>query len=225
MQKFTTLDSIVVPLDRRDVDTDAIIPKQFMKSIRRTGFGQHLFDNWRYLNEGQLGEDCSTRPLNTNFALNQPQFQGAKILLCRDNFGCGSSREHAVWALKGYGIRALVGTTFADIFENNCLNNGLLPVKLSPEVIEDLFIRIAQNHHLRLSIDLHDQTLSHDATIWSFEIDPNSRKRLLFGLDSIGETLKNSSKIRAYEARESEITPWLYTEKYSASSKNDPKSS
>lgn len=210
MQKFTTLDSIVVPLDRRDVDTDAIIPKQFMKSIRRTGFGQNLFDSWRYLDEGRPGESCSKRPLNTGFSLNQPQFQGAQIMLCRDNFGCGSSREHAVWALEGYGIRALVGTTFADIFENNCLNNGLLPIKLSPAVIDELFIHINKNQNLRLKIDLSTQQIEHGAESWSFEINKNSKNRLLLGLDSIGQTLKHSEAIRQYESREKEITPWLY---------------
>lgn len=210
MQKFTTLNSIVVPLDRRDVDTDAIIPKQFMKSIQRTGFGQNLFDNWRYLDEGQPGESCLTRPLNTDFSLNQPQFQGAQILLCRENFGCGSSREHAVWALEGYGIRALVGTTFADIFENNCLNNGLLPVKLSPEIIEHLFRNIKNSNHLRLEINLSTQRLAHGDNSWEFPIDPNSKKRLLLGLDSIDATLKHSNAINKFETREKEITPWLY---------------
>lgn len=210
MQKFIALDSIVVPLDRRDVDTDAIIPKQFMKSIRRTGFGQNLFDNWRYLDEGQPGESCSTRPLNPNFSLNQLQFQGAQILLCRDNFGCGSSREHAVWALEEYGIRALVGTTFADIFENNCLNNGLLPIKLSSEIIEKLFSQINENQHMHLSINLISQTVTHGNNSWSFPIDANSKKRMLLGLDSIDATLKQSDAITRYESKEKENTPWLF---------------
>lgn len=210
MQKFTTLDSIVAPLDRRDVDTDAIIPKQFMKSIRRTGFGQNLFDNWRYLDEGKPGQDCSTRPLNTEFSLNQTRYQGAQILLCRENFGCGSSREHAVWALEGFGIKALVGTTFADIFENNCINNGLLPIKLGEGVIEHLFGILYNNQYLRLSIDLQAQVVKCGESFWSFPIDPNSKTRLLHGLDSISATLRHADAILHYEARDRDITPWLY---------------
>ena len=212
MQKFITLKSSVVPLDRRDVDTDAIIPKQFMKSIRRTGFGQNLFDNWRYLDEGDPGQDCSIRPLNMKFSLNQPQFQGAQILLCRENFGCGSSREHAVWALEGFGLKALIGTTFADIFESNCLNNGLLPIKLGSEVIDKLFKKIHEQQHLHLNIDLNAQTVTHHDNSWTFKIDSNRKERLLHGLDSIGATLKYSNAIKHYEKKDREVTPWLYNQ-------------
>lgn len=162
------------------------------------------------MDEGQPGESCSTRPLNPNFSLNQLQFQGAQILLCRDNFGCGSSREHAVWALEEYGIRALVGTTFADIFENNCLNNGLLPIKLSSEIIEKLFSQINENQHMHLSINLISQIVTHGDNSWNFPIDANSKKRLLLGLDSIDATLKQSDAITRYESREKNTTPWLF---------------
>ena len=211
MEPFTTLDAVVVPLDRANVDTDAIIPKQFMKSILRTGFGDNLFDEWRYLDRGEPGQDASRRPKNPDFALNQPAFAGAQILLARENFGCGSSREHAPWALHDFGTRALVATSFADIFFNNCFKNGILPVVLDAATVDRLFARVAARPGVRFTIDLPAQTLTpEEETPIAFNIDPQRKHRLLHGLDPIGLTLEKADAIRAYEARRRTLEPWLF---------------
>ena len=211
MEPFSTLDAVVVPLDRANVDTDAIIPKQFMKSILRTGFGDNLFDEWRYLDRGEPGQDARQRPTNPDCALNQPAFAGAQILLARENFGCGSSREHAPWALKDFGIRALVATSFADIFFNNCFKNGMLPVVLDAATVDRLFALVAVRPGVRFAIDLQAQTLTPEgeATV-TFHIDAQRKHRLLKGLDAIGLTLKKADAIRAYEARRRVLEPWLF---------------
>ena len=211
MQAFTTLNAVVVPLDRANVDTDAIIPKQFMKSIRRTGFGDNLFDEWRYLDRGEPGQDVSQRPRNPDFALNQPAYAGAQILLARENFGCGSSREHAPWALHGFGIRALVAPSFADIFFGNCFTNGLLPIVLDAATVQRLFNLVADRPGQRWVIDLAAQTLAPEGLEpIPFAIDPERKHRLLHGLDPIGLTLAKADAIRAYEARRRAVEPWLF---------------
>ncbi|HEY8555272.1 MAG TPA: 3-isopropylmalate dehydratase small subunit [Burkholderiales bacterium] len=211
MQKFETLTGLVAPIDRPNVDTDAIIPKQYLKSIKRTGFGPNLFDDWRYLDPGEPGMDHSKRRLNPDFVLNQPRYQGAQILLVRDNFGCGSSREHAPWALLDYGIRALIGPSYADIFYGNSLKNGLLPVVLAPEVIDRLFEETLATPGYALTIDLPAQTVTTpDGTVFRFEIDPFRKRCLLQGLDEIGLTLEHADAIRAYEARRRREAPWLF---------------
>lgn len=211
MDAFTTLDAVVVPLDRANVDTDAILPKQFMKSIRRTGFGDNLFDEWRYLDRGEPGQDVSGRPRNPGFVLNQPAYAGAQILLARENFGCGSSREHAPWALHGYGIRALVAPSFADIFFGNCFRNGMLPIVLDAATVDRLFARVADRPGQRWVIDLPAQTLTPDGDApIPFDIDPDRKHRLLHGLDAIGLTLARADAIRAYEARRRIAEPWLF---------------
>ena len=212
MEPFTNLDAVVVPIDRANVDTDAIIPKQFMKSIQRTGFGDNLFDEWRYLDRGEPGQDVGKRPRNPDFALNQPAFAGAQILLARENFGCGSSREHAPWALHGWGIRALVAPSFADIFFGNCFTNGMLPIVLDAVTVDRLFARVATRPGTRWSIDLPAQTLTPDGeAAIHFDISPERKHRLLNGLDPIGLTLAKAAAIRAYEARRREQEPWLFT--------------
>ncbi|MGV0960088.1 MAG: 3-isopropylmalate dehydratase small subunit [Limnohabitans sp.] len=211
MRPFNTLQSLVVPVDRANVDTDALIPKQFMKSIHRTGFGDNLFDEWRYLDRGELGQDVSQRPRNPAFALNQARYAGAQILLARENFGCGSSREHAVWALNDYGIRVLLAPSFADIFFNNCFKNGLLPIVLTKAWIEQLFNEVACKPGYTLTVDLASQTIrSSTGMSLSFDIDETRKQRLLQGLDDIGITLQNADRIRAYEARQRQATPWLF---------------
>ncbi|MDX1515064.1 MAG: 3-isopropylmalate dehydratase small subunit [Gammaproteobacteria bacterium] len=211
MQAFTVLDGLVAPMDRANVDTDAIIPKQFLKSIERTGFGANLFDEWRYLDHGEPGMDVSKRPLNPDFVLNQPRYQGAEILLARRNFGCGSSREHAPWALQEYGFRALVAPSFADIFHNNCFKNGLLPVVLEEAVVDGLFKEVEATPGYRLKVDLEAQTVTApDGRSWRFEVDPFKKDCLLNGLDEIGLTLQHGDEIRAYEARRQEEAPWLF---------------
>ena len=211
MKPFIQLQSLVVPIDRANVDTDALIPKQFMKSIRRTGFGGNLFDEWRYLDRGEPGQDVSQRPRNPAFALNQARYDGAQILLARENFGCGSSREHAVWALHDYGIRVLLAPGFADIFFNNCLKNGLLPLVLSAELIAQLFNEVDYNPGYTLTVDLPTQTLrSSTGMSIVFEVDASRKHRLLQGLDDIGITLQKADRIRAYEARQRQTTPWLF---------------
>ena len=211
MEAFTTLDAVAVPLDRANVDTDAIIPKQFMKSIRRTGFGPNLFDEWRYLDRGEPGQDVSLRPRNPDFALNQPAFQGAQILLARENFGCGSSREHAPWALHGFGIRALVAPSFADIFFGNCFKNGMLPIVLEAATVDRLFALLAARPGMRWAIDLPAQTLTPDGSpAIAFDIAPERKHFLLEGLDAIGLTLARADAIRAYEARRRTVEPWLF---------------
>ena len=211
MEPFTTLDAVVVPIDRDNVDTDAIIPKQFMKSIQRTGFGDNLFDEWRYLDHGEPGQDTSRRPKNPDFALNQPAFAGAQILLARENFGCGSSREHAPWALHGFGVRALVAPSFADIFFNNCFKNGMLPVVLDAATVDRLFALVAAWPGVRFAIDLQAQTLTPagEAPI-TFDIEAQRKHRLLNGLDPIGLTLAKADAIRAFEARRRVLEPWLF---------------
>lgn len=211
MDKFVVLDGLVAPLDRANVDTDAIIPKQFLKSINRSGFGPFAFDEWRYMDVGQPGQDCTNRPLNPQFSLNQPQFKGASVLLTRQNFGCGSSREHAPWALLDYGFRAIIAESFADIFFNNCFKNGLLPITLPSELIEQLFNEVEYNPGYTLAVDLPSQTIrSCTGMSMSFEIDATRKHRLLEGLDDIGITLQNADRIRAYEARQRLNTPWLF---------------
>jgi len=211
MEKFTVLDGLVAPLDRANVDTDAIIPKQFLKSIKRTGFGPNLFDEWRYLDVGQPGEDNSKRPLNQDFVLNQPRYQGASILLTRKNFGCGSSREHAPWALSQYGFRAVVAPSFADIFFNNCYKNGLLPVVLTESQIDHLFNEVKAFPGFHLVIDLEKQVIgtSNGAINYPFDIDAFRKYCMLNGFDDIGLTLQKADKIRAFEERHLASQPWL----------------
>ena len=211
MEKFTTLNGLVAPLNRSNVDTDAIIPKQFLKSIKRTGFGPNLFDEWRYLDHGEPGMDNSKRPLNTDFVLNQPRYQGASILLARANFGCGSSREHAPWALADYGFRVIIAPSFADIFFNNCFKNGILPLVLDEAVVDRLFDAVELQEGYRLQIDLQAQTLNTPSgEVIAFEVDPFRKHCLLNGLDDIGLTLQHVDAIRAYETRRREEAPWLF---------------
>jgi len=212
MEKFTVHTGLVAPLDRENVDTDAIIPKQFLKSIKRTGFGQNLFDEWRYLDAGEPGQDCSTRPLNPNFVLNQPRYQGSTILLARKNFGCGSSREHAPWALQQYGFRAVIASSFADIFFNNCYKNGLLPIALSEMQVDHLFNETAAFAGYQLTIDLDKQAvITPDGRGYEFDIAPFRKYCLMNGFDDIGLTLRHADKIRAYEAERLAKQPWLST--------------
>ena len=211
MRAFTLLDGLVAPLDRANVDTDAIIPKQFLKSIKRSGFGVNCFDEWRYLDHGEPGMDNSKRPLNSEFSLNQPQYQGAQILLTRKNFGCGSSREHAPWALDDYGFRAVIAPSFADIFFNNCYKNGLLPIILSEEIIEKLFQQVYATEGYRLSIDLNAQTVTTpNGEQYSFDITEHRKHCLLNGLDEIGLTLAHKADIETYENQHRQQQPWLY---------------
>ncbi|MDO9372454.1 MAG: 3-isopropylmalate dehydratase small subunit [Gammaproteobacteria bacterium] len=211
MEKFTTLKGILAPLDRANVDTDAIIPKQFLKSIKRTGFGPNLFDEWRYLDHGEPGRDNSGRPLNPGFVLNQPRYKGASILLARDNFGCGSSREHAPWALEDYGFRALIAPSYADIFYNNCFKNGLLPIVLDGKIVDRLFKEAAATPGYSLAVDLPAQLITTpDGETFSFEVDAFRKHCLLNGLDDIGLTLQHISDIKNYEARRRINAPWLF---------------
>jgi 3-isopropylmalate/(R)-2-methylmalate dehydratase small subunit len=209
---------IVAPMDRANVDTDAIIPKQFLKSIKRSGFGPHLFDAWRYEDEGQPGMDCSRRPLRKDFVLNQPRYKGASILLARRNFGCGSSREHAPWALEDAGFRIIIAPSFADIFFNNCFKNGLLPIVLSEDDVETLFQKVASQEGFQLKVDLSAQTVSTvDGSLTrSFEVEPFRKHCLINGLDDIGLTLVHADKIKAYEAARLADKPWLGTDLHRA---------
>lgn len=211
MNKFTLLKGLVVPLDRANVDTDAIIPKQFLKSIKRTGFGPNLFDEWRYLDHGEPGMDNSHRTLNPDFVLNQTRYQGASILLARKNFGCGSSREHAPWALEQFGFRVIIAPSFADIFFNNCFKNGLLPIVLSEEIIDALFQQVRAREGFELSVDLDAQRVLCDSTgeSFPFEVDAFRKYCLINGLDDIGLTLVHAEKIRAFEKAHIEAKPWL----------------
>ena len=212
MLAFTQIDSLVVPLDRPNVDTDAVIPKQFLKSIKRTGFGPNLFDEWRYLDAGIPGQDCAQRPRNPQFSLNQPRYEGAQILLARENFGCGSSREHAAWALLEFGFRALIAPSFGDIFHSNCIKNGLLPVLLNASIVSRLFTAVAATPGYSLCIDLQKQTVTTPSgEAIAFDVDPGNKSRLLNGLDEIELTLKSAPQIRDYEARRRELEPWLFT--------------
>ena len=211
MQKFVRHQGLVVPLNRENIDTDQIIPKQFLKSIKRTGFGQNLFDEWRYLDEGQPGQDCSQRPLNTDFILNQPEYLGASILLAQKNFGCGSSREHAPWAILEYGIRSVIAPSFADIFFNNSFKNGLLPIVLEQEKIDDLFLEAESEQGCKLDINLESQKITRvDGKEYSFEVDPFRRHCLLKGLDDIGISLEDTDLILSYEQQRRESKPWLF---------------
>lgn len=212
MQAFTQLKGLVLPLDRSNVDTDAIIPKQYLKSVKRTGFGPTLFDDWRYLEPGEPGMDHSARAVNPDFVLNQARYQGAQVLLGRENFGCGSSREHAVWALTDYGIRCVIAPTFADIFFNNSFKNGLLPVSLSEEIVDQLFKEAEESEGYALTVDLDAQTVTTPAgESFSFEVDPFRKYCMLNGLDDIGLTLKHSDDIKTYEERRKSEAPWLFT--------------
>ncbi|MCK5790735.1 MAG: 3-isopropylmalate dehydratase small subunit [Alcanivorax sp.] len=211
MEKFTQFEGIVAPLDRANVDTDLIIPKQFLKSIKRTGFGPNLFDELRYLDEGQPGQDCSHRPINPDFVLNKPRYKGASVLLARRNFGCGSSREHAPWALTDFGFRAVLAPSFADIFFNNSFKNGLLPIVLDEKIIDELFQQVAANEGYSLTIDLETQhIIKPDGSRIEFDVDPFRKHCLLEGLDDIGITLQDAELIKAYEARRKANSPWLF---------------
>ena len=210
MQKFTIHKGLVAPLDRENVDTDAIIPKQFLKSIKKTGFGPNLFDEWRYLDHGEPGMDPASRKPNPDFVLNQPRYQGASILLARKNFGCGSSREHAPWALEQYGFRALIAPSFADIFFNNCFKNGLLPIALPEGIVDQLFDEVAAFPGYELTIDLPRQVVVRpQGEEIPFEVNAFRKYCLLNGLDDIGLTLRHADKIREYEARRLATKPWL----------------
>ncbi len=211
MEKFEKLEGLVAPMDRPNVDTDAIIPKQYLKSVKRTGFGPNLFDEWRYLDHGEPGQDPATRKPNPDFVLNQPRYQGAQVLLARENFGCGSSREHAVWALADYGFRCVIAPSFADIFFNNCFKNGVLPIVLPEDVVDRLFREVEANEGYRLTIDLERQTVTTPSgEQFPFEIDPFRKHCLLEGLDDIGLTLQHADEIRAYEERRRKEAPWLF---------------
>jgi 3-isopropylmalate/(R)-2-methylmalate dehydratase small subunit len=210
MQKFTLLKGLVAPMDRENVDTDAIIPKQFLKSIRKTGFGQNLFDEWRYLDAGFPGQDPNSRKPNPDFVLNQPRYQGASILLARKNFGCGSSREHAPWALDQYGFRAIIAPSYADIFFNNSFKNGLLPIVLSETQVSQLFDEAAAFPGYALTIDLERQVIiKPDGTELAFEVQAFRKYCLLNGFDDIGLTLRQADKIKAFEAQRLAQKPWL----------------
>jgi 3-isopropylmalate/(R)-2-methylmalate dehydratase small subunit len=212
MEKFTRLEGLVAPLDRNNVDTDAIIPKQFLKSIKRSGFGPNAFDEWRYMDIGQPGEDNSGRPKNPNFVLNQPRYQGAQVLLTRANFGCGSSREHAPWALLDYGFQAIIAESFADIFFNNCYKNGILPIVLSAAEIEALFQQVEATPGYMLVVDLSAQVVIRpDGYGVPFEIDNFRKECLLNGWDDIGLTLRHAEKIREFEEKRRISQPWLFS--------------
>lgn len=211
MKSFTQVSGLAAPMDRANVDTDLIIPKQFLKSIKRSGFGPNLFDELRYLDEGQPGQDCSNRPVNEEFPLNFPRYKGAQVLLARENFGCGSSREHAPWALDDYGFRAVIAPSFADIFFNNCFKNGLLPIILSEEIVDQLFTEMYAEEGYELTIDLAEQTVTTPkGESFSFEMDEFRKHCLLNGLDDIGLTLQEADAIRAYEEKRRAQTPWLF---------------
>ena len=211
MQAFTQLNGLVAPLDRANVDTDAIIPKQFLKSIKRSGFGVNAFDEWRYLDHGEPGMDNSKRQINPDFVLNQARYQGASILLTRENFGCGSSREHAPWALEDFGFKAIIASSYADIFYNNCFKNGMLPIVLSADIVDSLFKQVAAAPDYKLQVDLAAQTVSTPSgETFSFSVDAFRKHCLLNGLDDIGLTMQHQDKIKAFEARHQQAQPWLY---------------
>ena len=213
MQAFTQLTGIVAPLDRANVDTDMIIPKQFLKSIKRTGFGPNLFDELRYLDEGQPDKDNTNRPLNSDFVLNQTRYAGTQILLARDNFGCGSSREHAPWALLDFGIRCVIAPSFADIFYNNCFKNGILPITLLDDQVDVLFEQTNKTEGFTLTVDLEQQAIKGGADgALSFHVDDFRRHCLLHGLDDIGLTLKQADAIITYETKRQQQAPWLFPE-------------
>jgi 3-isopropylmalate/(R)-2-methylmalate dehydratase small subunit len=211
MEKFQTFTGIVAPLDRANIDTDAIIPKQFLKSIHRTGFGPNLFDEWRYLDHGEPGQDCTNRPLNQNFVLNQDRYKNSSVLLTRENFGCGSSREHAPWALADYGFKAIISESFADIFYNNCFKNGILPITLSTEKIQHLIEKTESNIGFSLKVDLENQTLTDSfVNMTFFEIESFRKDALLNGLEEIGLTLSHAEEIKIFETSHLQKHPWLF---------------
>ena len=211
MKAFTQHRGLVGPMDRANVDTDMIIPKQFLKSIKRSGFGPNLFDELRYLDQGEPGQDCSNRPLNPDFPLNEPRYKGASILLARKNFGCGSSREHAPWALEDYGFNAVIAPSYADIFYNNCFKNGVLPVILTETEVDELFQELASDEGYHLNIDLAAQTVTTDSgKVFSFELDEFRKECLLTGLDEIGLTLTSSDLIKEYEIEREKQHPWVF---------------
>ncbi len=212
MEAFTQHTGLVVPLDRSNVDTDAIIPKQFLKSIKRTGFGPNLFDEWRYLDHGEPGMDNSKRPLNPDFVMNKERYQGASILLARENFGCGSSREHAPWALEDYGIKAVIAPSYADIFFNNCFKNGILPIVLDHATMDTLFEQTEANEGFKLDIDLDKQTVTMpNGDVIGFEVESDRKHSLYNGLDDIGITLQQEDAISKYEEERSKRAPWLFS--------------
>ncbi|WP_133619569.1 3-isopropylmalate dehydratase small subunit [Hydromonas duriensis] len=209
MDKFIVHKGLVAPLDRENVDTDAIIPKQFLKSIARTGFGDNLFDEWRYLDVGQPGQDNSQRPINPDFVLNQPRYKGASVLIARDNFGCGSSREHAPWALQQYGFRAVIAPSFADIFFNNCYKNGVLPIVLSATQVDKLFHMTAAFNGFEVTIDLPEQVVRAGDETFQFDISTFRKYCLVNGFDDIGLTLRHAEEIKAFETKHLTLYPWL----------------
>ncbi len=212
MQAFTTHTGAVAPLDRVNVDTDQIIPKQYLKSIKRTGFGDYLFDGWRFNDEGHIGMTPNERQINHEFVLNRPEFQGASVLLARDNFGCGSSREHAVWAIQEYGFRAVIAPSFADIFYGNCFKNGLLPIVLKEDLIDRLFASAGPN--VNLSIDLAAQSVTtQQGEVHNFDIAPGLKEKMLSGMDDIAMTLAERGMIETYESRHRAAHPWLFEHK------------
>ena len=211
MNPFKRINGLVAPMDRANVDTDMIIPKQFLKSIKRSGFGPNLFDELRYLDEGQPGKDNSQRPLNPDFPLNQERYQGAEVLLARRNFGCGSSREHAPWALEDYGFRVIIAPSFADIFYNNCFKNGILPIVQPEDVVDRLFKAQEAQEGYKLDVDLENQTITTpDGETFSFDVDEFRKHCLLNGLDDIGLTLQDADAIRAYEEKRQQEAPWVF---------------
>lgn len=211
MEKFTELNGIVAPMDRSNIDTDMIIPKQFLKSIKRTGFGPNLFDELRYLDEGQPDQDNSQRPINPDFVLNKARYQGASILLSRENFGCGSSREHAPWALLDYGFRCVIASSFADIFFNNCFKNGILPIVLPAETVDKLFQSLYQQAGYKLHVDLVNQKITTHEQQIDFDVDSFRKHCLVNGLDDIGLTLEDADAIRSYERERAQSAPWLFS--------------
>lgn len=212
MREFSVEKGIVIPLDRPNVDTDAIIPKQFLKSIQRSGFGPNLFDEWRYLDLGEPGKSCEGRPLNQEFVLNQPQYQGGTILLARENFGCGSSREHAVWALDDFGLRVVIAPSFADIFFSNTSKNGILAIRLDEAIVDKLFEQVTSNAGYELAVDLEQQKITcPNGDVLDFDIDAFKKHCLLNGLDDIGLTLQHKKDIETYEQRRQQEAPWLFS--------------
>lgn len=211
MKAFTQVTGLACPLDRANVDTDAIIPKQFLKSIKRTGFGPYLFDEWRYNSYGEPDMDCTNRPLNKDFVLNQARYKGAQVLLARDNFGCGSSREHAPWAIDDYGFRVIIAPSFADIFFSNCYKNGILPIVASAETVDKLFDECEKNEGYSISVDLPSQTVTlSSGETFTFDITPHRKHCLLNGLDEIGLTLGHADEIKAFEKKHKATQPWLF---------------
>ena len=211
MKAFTQLNGLACPIDRANIDTDAIIPKQFLKSIKRSGFGPYLFDEWRYKDHGEPGMDCTNRPLNSDFVLNHPRYKGAQIMLARENFGCGSSREHAPWAIEDYGFRVIIAASYADIFFNNCYKNGMLPIVASHAMVDKLFNECEATEGYALNVDLPSQTFTlPSGEVFSFEINATSKHNLLNGLDEIGLTLLHAEKIKSFEQKHKQNQPWLF---------------